>query len=327
MLAVPLIVGSANPSHAGSRPVVVYDSDMDFDDAVTLAYLAQEHRRGRIDLRAVTVVNNGIGKQGKGLMHARCVLERVGVDDVPVADGSPDAPNAFPTELRDLFDGLLDDVTAGCTAGGEPSDVEAPELISKVAADAPHAKVVVTGPMTNVAAARLPKTTTVVPMGGAVKVPGNLFGIPPEDFDGSQEFNAWIDPVATKKVLVDRTHSLRLVPLDATNDVPITNEFIDRLRADNRTPAAGLVLDIVTHPDITGFIDDGIMFWWDVLAAMTVVRPDVVDYERATIEVVLDGKQAGRTKPVADHGPLRYGVAADTAAFEQHFFSTMNARC
>ena len=47
-------VGRAAPASAAGtvRPVpFVYDSDLDFDDASTLAYLCQEHRLGRIDSR------------------------------------------------------------------------------------------------------------------------------------------------------------------------------------------------------------------------------------------------------------------------------------
>jgi flagellar biosynthetic protein FliP len=55
---------------------VIYDSDLDFDDASTLAYLCEEHKLGRIDMRAVTVANNSCGRPqrtvagsgGKGLL-------------------------------------------------------------------------------------------------------------------------------------------------------------------------------------------------------------------------------------------------------------------
>lgn len=326
LIAAPVSTSTASPADTQERrPVVVYDSDLDFDDAATLAYLAQEHKRGRIDLQAVTVTNNGVGRPGKALQHARCVLQRTGVHDVPVAEGSPDAPHAFPEVIRDVFDGILDDVTAGCTATAEPADVTAPELIRRVALTNPGTNVIVTGPLSNVATAKLPATTTVTSMSGAIHVQGNLCcGVPvPDEFDNSQEFNAWIDPAATKQVLA-RGPNVRLIPLDATQDVPITREFIDQLRADGRTPATQLVLDIVTHPDITGFIEDGVMFWWDVLAAMSVVRPNVVEFEEGVVRVVLDGRQAGRTVLVAGHGPLRYGTGADTATFEQRFLDTLN---
>jgi hypothetical protein len=47
-------------------PAVVFDTDVDFDDTVALAALAQKHIDGRIDLRAVTITNNGGGLPGQG---------------------------------------------------------------------------------------------------------------------------------------------------------------------------------------------------------------------------------------------------------------------
>ena len=63
--------------HDRHAPPVVFDTDMDSDDAVALALLAQQHLDGRIDLRAVTITNNGGGLPGKGYLHARCLLDAV----------------------------------------------------------------------------------------------------------------------------------------------------------------------------------------------------------------------------------------------------------
>nr|BFF20499.1 hypothetical protein GCM10025730_40200 [Promicromonospora thailandica] len=68
-LALGLAGGAVTPAAAetarepaGHGPVpVVYDSDLDFDDAATLLYLCQADKQGLVDLRAVTVVNNGVG--------------------------------------------------------------------------------------------------------------------------------------------------------------------------------------------------------------------------------------------------------------------------
>ena len=61
----PGAVGHEGRAGEPSGPVpVVYDSDLDFDDAATLLYLCQADKRGLIDLRAVTVVNNGVARRG-----------------------------------------------------------------------------------------------------------------------------------------------------------------------------------------------------------------------------------------------------------------------
>ena len=77
-------------------PAVIFDTDVDFDDTVALAALAQQHLRGTIDLRAVTVTNNGGGLPGKAYQHARCLLDSLGLHQIPVADATYSLPHAFP---------------------------------------------------------------------------------------------------------------------------------------------------------------------------------------------------------------------------------------
>jgi purine nucleosidase len=115
------------------------------------------------------------------------------------------------------------------TASEAPSDPPAPQLIRQVLAEDRAARVIVTGPLSNVAAALPAAVRRVTSMGGAVRVPGNLCcGTPPE-FNESQEFNDWIDPPAARAVLGARASSVALVPLDATQDVPVTHGFLDTL--------------------------------------------------------------------------------------------------
>ncbi len=309
---------------ATRAPVVIFDSDMDFDDAATLSYLAQEDKLGRIDLRAVTVVNNGAGLPGRAIRHARCLVERLGLEGVQIADGSNTAPNAFPSELRQTFDRVLESVMPGCTASEAPSRTPAPNLIKRTLADEPDARLVVTGPLSNVAAASPAAARRVTSMGGAVRVGGGLCcGTPPE-FDGSQEFNYWIDPVASRAVLQGSARPVRLVPLDATNNVPITADFVDRLRSNAHTTAAQIVLGIVTHPEVAPFIAAGQLYWWDPLAAMSAIHRGIVDFDLGRLDVVPEGPSAGRTFLSQTGRPTWFGTAANAAAFEQRFIDTLN---
>jgi purine nucleosidase len=324
LAALTMMSAGAVSADAASPPVVIFDSDMDFDDAATLAYLAQEDRLGRIDLRAVTVVNNGAGLPGRAIRHARCLVERLGLDGVQIADGSSTAPNAFPSELRQTFDRVLESVLPGCTASEAPSRVPAPDLIERTLAAEPNARLIVTGPLSNAAAASPAAARRVTSMGGAVRVGGGLCcGTPPE-FDGSQEFNYWIDPASARAVLRNATAPVRLVPLDATNDVPITTAFVDRLRSTADTTAANIVLGIVTHPEVAPFIAEGQLFWWDPLAAMSAIHNGIVDFDAGRLDVVQDGPSMGRTVLSQTGRPAWFGTAADTAAFEQRFIETLN---
>ncbi|GAB3978186.1 nucleoside hydrolase [Plantactinospora veratri] len=138
---------------AGGPVPVIYDSDMDFDDASTLALLCEEHKLGRIDLRAVTVANNGFGAAHRALTHARSVLDQCGLPRIPVADGATGAgvnpaPPELVTTIETVLTGALDDADHPVP----PSPLSAARLIERAARTAPRDVVLLaTGPMTNLA--------------------------------------------------------------------------------------------------------------------------------------------------------------------------------
>jgi inosine-uridine nucleoside N-ribohydrolase len=187
------------------------------------------------------------------------------------------------------------------------------------------AQIIATGPLSNPAA--LPYSASrLTSMGGAVNVAGNLCcGTPPE-FDGTQEFNYWLDPAAARAVLTQSRGKVRMVSLDAANAVPITGAFLDRLGADHHTPAADTVSEIVTHPEVQPLIADGLLFWWDPLAAMSAIYPGHIEFTSGRVDVVLNGPSAGRTFLSPSGGLIRYGISADPTAFEQRFLDTLNGR-
>lgn len=310
-----------------ARPVpVIYDSDMDYDDASALAFLAQEHKRGRIRLVAVTVTNDGAGLPGHALRNARCILRREGLRSVPVADGSAAAPRAFPALLRATVETVLSDALHGCTAGKAPARTSASRLIRRTLHQHPRAEIIATGPLSNVAASLPAKGRRLIAMAGAVRVPGNLCCDALTGYDDSQEFNAWTDPASLRSTLRAYGRAVSLVPLDATADVPITQTFIDRLGARGRTRSARLVHDIVGHPALQPLVGLGALYWWDPLAAAEAVHHDLTTFDRARVDVVLDGPQAGRTRPSATGRSLRFATSASRQGFERRFIRTLNGK-
>jgi pyrimidine-specific ribonucleoside hydrolase len=80
-------------------------------------------------------------------------------------------------------------------------------------------------------------------MGGAVKVPGNL-QVPGVQIDNRvAEWNIYVDPHAAA-VVFESGAPITLVPLDATNDAPLTMAFYKRLEADHTTPEADFVYQV-----------------------------------------------------------------------------------
>lgn len=322
---------------AGSRPVaVIYDSDMDFDDASTLAYLCEEHKLGRIDLKAVTVANNGFGQPDRTLRHARSVLEQCGLPRVPVAEGSTGAGvHPAPPELVTTIENVLSAALGDRALPPYQAPGSAAELIVRTAKQSARpVMVLATGPLTNLATALATRGVAnrierIQLMGGAIDVPGNLYGSALPGFDNSQEFNMWMDPVSARTLLREaRPGSVHMVPLDATASAPITQAFVARLAADQHAPGARLTYRIVSHPDMAALIDLGIMYWWDAVAAVSTVHSAgiVTAFQCVSLDVVQDGEQSGRTVTTPTGWPVQATFGAHTAAFEQRFLDSLNGR-
>ncbi|MCY1015790.1 nucleoside hydrolase [Pyxidicoccus sp. MSG2] len=333
---------SGRDVHADTlRPPVIFDNDMDFDDAAALAHLARLHKAGQIDLRLVTVTSAGAGLPGRAIRHTRCLLEQWGLGDVPVADSRRVGVNAFPDVLRLTFEQVLTDVTPGCTASEEPSTMPAEQaLINALVESERPVTLIATGPLTNVAGAielraaqggdsLAPRVSHVFVVGGALRVPGGLCCGLETTFDQTQTFNPWADPAAAQATL---DHFLLtdivMVGADASNHVPIRADYIARLDAGATTPEAQFVRDLVNHPVITSAVTSGLpIFWWDPLATVAATTLDVVDYELVRIAIVQSGPSSGRTLEVGAHqgGRLvRFGISANQALFEDSFLNGLN---
>jgi purine nucleosidase len=326
-------VALADEALHGSAIPVVFDTDMDFDDAMALAYLCQEHKLGRIDLRAVTVVNNGAGLPGSAIRHARCVLDACGLSNIPVADGSPVGAQAAPPELQFVVETVLEGALQGCTASTEPAARTAPELLVDVIRNSRQRVVLLTtGPLTNVASAldapgRPPlhsRIASVYVMGGAIDVPGNLIGTGSEAFDGTQELNVWIDPEAMTRVLTD-LRRVYLVPLDATQYVPATFEFATLLSENANTAEAQLVSAVLSQPIVQYGMSLGAFYFWDPLTAMAATgHAGVVEFERDRISVIEEGTAAGRTVSSRRGESVFVGMSSDRTRFEHVFLRVLN---
>lgn len=139
------------------------------------------------------------------------------------------------------------------------------------------------------------KIKKIVCMAGAAKVPGNLHG----SLNKVSEFNAWIDPVATKMVF-ESSIPITMVPLDATNKAPLTRSFVNRFREQTSGPTAKLVSDwwegCLTNPL-------GEYFHWDPLATAIAVSPDIITKakpERMSVNASLRSRRQPFNQPYGD---------------------------
>jgi len=155
-------------------------------------------------------------------------------------------------------------------------------------------------------------------------VPGNVgasgFGIRNE----SAEWNIYVDPHAAAAVLRSGAQ-VTFVPLDATNRVPVTTAFYDRMAQDHVTPAATFVFQIL------GTVHDRIRsdrYWfWDPLAAAICADERLATYsEQRVVVAEEDGPLLGATRFADDGAPARIAMNASRSGFEAQFLAVLNGR-
>jgi pyrimidine-specific ribonucleoside hydrolase len=309
--------GDTPETEASATPVIV-DGDGAFDDLKALMYLLE---RPDVDVRAVTISGTGIAHCPDGAENTSAVLERVGAPDIPVTCGRT-TPLAGANEAPAAWRAAAD--TLGDIDLPEPrplSALDAPDLLAEtVAASDEDMTLVALGPLTNVAEAIevdpafVERLEMIYLMAGAVDVGGNVL-----DSAGAAEFNVWADPRAAA-IVFEADVPITLVPLDATNAVPVTPYLYEAVAAHREaSPVAQFVHD---HLEATPF--SGGLYQWDELAAVIATDESVATFEDRDLAVVEDGgRAAGATIEAADGRPVRVAVAADREAFENRFFDAL----
>ena len=100
-----------------------------------------------------------------------------------------------------------------------------------------------------------------------------------------------------------------LVPLDATDDVPVPADLVERLAALPDAAGANLAWELLVRFPGRMAADEGQQLW-DELAALAVSAPDLVTWRDAT---VVAGDH-GAIRPDAAGRPVRYAASADAPA-------------
>ena len=306
------------PTRTGEPPTeripVIVDADFDASDIAAIAILLRDPA---VDVRAITITGTGLAHCQAGRLMTRYLIDELGAGDIPFGcgreSGGIDAhpfPDAWRASADDAF-GL--DIPPQAEAG-TPRD--AVDVIRTAVDDSPSAPTIVTlGPLTNLEDAFAADDTLadrlagVHAMLGTVEAPGNVM-VNGMTADDPLEWNAYADPSAVSAVFASDV-PVSIVPLDATDDVPVPPDLATRLESDHKAGGADLVYELlVRYPDrVRPELGQQL---WDELAALALTDPDLVGWEDTTVTVGPDGRfvedEAGKT--------LRFAASADQAAVE-----------
>ncbi|MEP7357976.1 MAG: nucleoside hydrolase [Anaerolineales bacterium] len=316
--------GTATPFVGTPRPVII-DTDMAPDDWLAVLYMLQ---RQDIAVKAITVVGTGEAHCGPGVQNALGLAALAGQPNIPVACGR-EAPlqgaHAFPDQWRTDSDRLL-----GLTLPANPNGPAAQSAVELILAAPAGLTLLTLGPLTNLAEALqvspdlAQRLAAVYIMGGAVDVPGNV-GVSGAGIDNSSaEWNFYADPAAVAVVLASGA-PLTLVPLDATNHVPATLDFFNRLKSNRQTAEARFAFDVLNAQK--DFVASGDYTFWDPLTASILADESLATFKtRALTVITSEGPDSGQLV-AADAGPtVRFATTASAARFETQFLETLNAQ-
>ncbi len=323
-LAVLLgLVAVPCPAAGGEAPrAVIIDTDAGSDDLMAIAFLLAR-RDARIE--AITVVN-GLAHVRPGAANVLRLLELAGRKNIPVYMGreTPLRGTAeFPKEWREISD-KLPGVDLPATTRKPEAESAADYLVRRLANRRRRVSILALGPLTNLAEAfeldpaGARAVEEIVIMGGAARVPGNLGdgGYFKTD-NKTAEWNMFVDPLAAKRVFASGV-KITLVPLDATNKVPIDLAFLREFEVQARTPLGHVVAQVLETD--RKFIEQNFYFAWDPLAAVAMVERAVLKTRRAAIAIGQKPPEEGRTVEVRRRrANASVAVDADAAAFKRIF--------
>lgn len=247
----------------------------------------------------------------------RKILELMGFFSVPVAESTVRGINPFPRLYRrdsfivDHLPILNEQETISTPLVSEPGQ----NFMVRVLQQATEpVTLLVTGPMTTVATALdiapeiEAKIKEIVWMGGALNVPGNVEKSIEAGQDGSAEWNVYWDAVSANRVWKTNI-PIVMCPLDITNNVPVTSEFVQRIAKQRRYPLsdlAGQCYALVIPQDY---------YFWDVLATAYLAHPEFYQLREWETVIVTRGKSQGRTKIEPGGRKIKAMDKVDTESF------------
>lgn len=302
------------------RPIII-DADMDHSDLAAIAVLIRDPA---VDIRAITISGTGLVHCAGGRRVTRYLLEQMGAADIPFAcgreDGGADA-RPFPDEWRAVADDAYGLEISPQPQSGLPRD--AVSVFLEAVATGPNPPTIVAlGPWTNLEDAFAADPTVVAridgvhSMLGVVDAPGNVM-VDGRTATDPLEWNAFADPSSVSAIFATDV-PIRLVPLDATDDVPVPTDLAERLGADHTAAGADLMYELLIRNPSRLRADEGQQLW-DELAALALTAPDLVTWQDATLTVGEGGRlsrdEAGRAARVA--------VAADARSVEEALLAAL----
>lgn len=269
---------------------LVIDTDMGNDDMMAISILIAN----KINLFGITTVF-GVARNDIGYKNIHRLLKYLGKENIPTAKGASIAlvekTADFPRHdcLRAENFVLLSNLNIPEEETSFNTKDTAVNFISDFLTKE-NIDILALGPLTNIAnlinknrSLALQKINRIYIMGGGVGV-GN---VSPLKF---AEYNIWLDPEAAS-VVFGSGIPITMVGINATNCVPATKEFENKVRVTNPlTPESRIIKEIIINND------NDLDVYYDPLTAAILVDPTIVTQSlNCGIGIELNGERRGET--------------------------------
>ena len=297
---------------------IIVDTDAGPDDLLALGYLLVHPT---IQVEAITI-SYGLAHADRAAVNIARVVAAFATGHIPVYIGDPEPSSgdaAFPRRWRKLSDDLPG--VSLPKAFIPPEEEHAVSFLQRRLSRASRpVRVLALGALTNLAGltrASAPAIQELVIMGGALAAPGNVndseeFISPTE----KAEWNFFVDPLAASKVFSSDL-PITLIPLDATNQVPVKIPFIDQFGKMARCPVGRMTTKVLES--VRPYAEQGVFYAWDPLAAVYLAHPDVVKLFRFPVTVKTSGPDAGTSRKSDTGDEFSVAMAAYGELFMRYF--------
>ena len=157
----------------------------------------------------------------------------------------------------------------------------------------------------------------------SLDVPGNIPGLDRRSSNKTAEWNFYCDPLAVQKVF-DAGVPVFLVPLDATNQVPVSEIFKQELAAIDNPPARFYTK--VLHL-LTGALGQRDTFYlWDPITTACALDPDLAVFTKRKVAMVTDpGDEWGRVRETRDGTEIHVAARIDARRFEETMINAFSS--
>lgn len=317
---------------------VIIDTDVALDDWMAILYLLSNPAFSVI---GITTTGVGAAHLAAGTTNVLSLLQAVNKANIPVAAGTS-APliysNVFPGAWRALVDSAY-----GLRLPQNPNSPVSQSAVdflqSTILGSSTPVTILSIGGGTNLGTLFQQASSNTMQqlqaaisaiymMGGAINTSGNVNSFNPDYLNKVAEWNIFIDVLGASLVF-NSGIPITLVPLDASNQVPLDQNFYGQLQGfiianQNFVPAASqLVFAGLSNPSNLQTINQGQYFFWDPLAAMVLTNNDLVQTTsmQLTVNQALDEENDTSGQLVSGSGPtIQVAMNVPSALAAQSLF-------